>query len=144
MATACDITARDYLDAQGAADAPMHLAIVGAVRDGLPVALVESVAAELGLDLKALTDAGIVAPRTLSHSRQTGRLSAVQSDRVARFFRVFQHAVTTFGDADRAWQWMTRPTRVLDGNTPIALFDTDAGTRMVEVVLDRIDHGLAA
>lgn len=144
MTTAHDITARDYLAAQRAADAPGHLAIAGAVREGFPIDLVESVAGELGLELKDLTDAGILAARTLAHSRRVGRLSAVQSDRVARFFRVFQHAVTTFGDTRRAWQWMTRPTRVLDGNAPIALFDTDAGTRMVEAVLDRIDHGLAA
>lgn len=139
-----DITADDYLEAQRAPDTRAHLALIGAVRDGLPVNLVEAVARLLGLELKDLTDAGIIAPRTLDHSRRVGRLSAVQSDRVARFFRVFQHAVTTFGDTDPAWRWITRPTRVFDGNAPIALFDTDAGTRMVETVLDRIDHGLAA
>lgn len=143
MTTAQDITAKAYLAAQDAADAPAHMTIVGAVREGLPIDLVEGVAGELGLALKDLTDAGIVAPRTLSHSRASGRLSAVQSDRIARFFRVFQHAVATFGDSARAWRWMTRPTRVLGGSTPITLFDTDEGTRMVEAVLSRIDHGLA-
>ena len=57
MTTAPDITAKDYLVAQDAADAPAHMTIVGAVREGLSIDLVEGVAGELGLDLKDLTDA---------------------------------------------------------------------------------------
>ncbi|MBV8315034.1 MAG: DUF2384 domain-containing protein, partial [Planctomycetaceae bacterium] len=37
---------------------------------------------------------------------------------------------------------MRRPTTALDGDKPIDLLDTSDGSRQVERLLTRIDHGL--
>ncbi|HKN31115.1 MAG TPA: MbcA/ParS/Xre antitoxin family protein [Roseiarcus sp.] len=39
---------------------------------------------------------------------------------------------------------MRRPTTALDGDAPLSLLDTSEGSRQVERLLFRIDHGLAA
>ncbi|SDG06484.1 putative toxin-antitoxin system antitoxin component, TIGR02293 family [Limimonas halophila] len=144
MTEPVSLTPETYLEAQRAAEPTRHLAVIASVREGLPIALVEETAERLGLSFKALTHLGILAPRTAAHSKRTGRLSPAQSDRVTRFFRVFQHAVGTFGDSTRAHTWMTRPSRALGEQRPVNLFDTDEGVRLVEDLLNRIDHGLAA
>jgi putative toxin-antitoxin system antitoxin component (TIGR02293 family) len=64
-----------------------------------------------------------------------------QSDRVSR---VVAHAKAAFGDPDKADRWLRRPTRTLDGCAPIDLLDTDAGAQLVETLLGRIEHGIAA
>jgi len=142
MAVALDADA--YLAAQKAAEPGDHLAVVELVREGLPIDLVEAAAGQLGISLQDLTGMGVLAARTLSHSRKQGRLSPQQSDRVSRFFRVFQHGIDTFGGSDRARRWFERPTRPLGGSRPIDLLDTDEGAQLVEDLLTRIDHGLAA
>jgi len=86
----------------------------------------------------------VIPRRTLSHSRQNQQFSPAQSDRAVRFFRILQRAKDTFGGKDRALQWLKRPTKPLNGHTPLDLLDTEAGARMVEDLLTRIDHGIAA
>ena len=69
-----------------------------------------------------------------------------------RFRRRFQDALAeatstaeeTFGSAEKAQEWLNRCSRALDGETPIAMADTDRGARAVEALLGRIGHGIAA
>jgi putative toxin-antitoxin system antitoxin component (TIGR02293 family) len=60
----------------------------------------------------------------------------------AERLRVQRMAEATFGSPDDAMDWLSRPTRALDGKTPMELLDTEAGLRQVEDLLTRIDHGL--
>ncbi len=135
---------KGFLAAQRSPDASDRIALVEMVRQGFPVSFVERVAKQLDLSLGDLTAYGVVAARTLSHSKPRGKLSRTQSDRVARFFRILQGACETFGNLDKAKAWLTRPTRALSGRAPIGLLDTEEGARLVESLLTRIDHGLAA
>jgi putative toxin-antitoxin system antitoxin component (TIGR02293 family) len=87
----------------------------------------------------------IVLPRkTLSHRRKIGRLTPDQSDRLVRVVRTLAAAEETFGSQQKASLWLRRPTRALGGDAPIQLLDTSEGTKEVEDLLHRIDHGLAA
>lgn len=138
------LKADDYLAAQRAAEPAAHLALVELVREGLPTSLVEEAGEQLGLTIGDLTSMGVLAARTVTHSRKQGRFSPQQSDRVSRFFRVFQHGVDTFGGAERARRWFERPTRPLGNSRPVDLMDTDEGAQLVDDLLTRIDHGLAA
>lgn len=138
------LQADQYLAAQRAVDPSDHLQVVEVVRAGLPVALVEDAAARLGLSVQDLVGMAVLAGRTVAHSRKQGRFSPQQSDRISRFFRVFQHAVETFGGSERARRWFERPTRPLGNSRPVDLMDTDEGAQLVDDLLTRIDHGLAA
>ena len=130
----------------GAADdqsASAQLKLINRIREGFSVKAVEQSASEIGLTMADLSQFGVVAPRTLSHARRAGRISSTQSDRIARFFSLFSIAVHTFGSAERARGWLSRPTSALDNQTPMSLLDTQTGTRLVEDLLRRIDYGLA-
>jgi len=121
-----------------------RMPLVELIRQGFPLELVEGLADLTGIDLDELVEFGVIPRRTLSHSRQNQQFSPAQSDRAVRFFRILQRAKDTFGGKDRALQWLKRPTKPLNGHTPLDLLDTEAGARMVEDLLTRIDHGIAA
>ncbi len=119
------------------------LALVAAVREGLPVALVDE--AVSGGRLTAVELDRLAVPRkTLAHRRRLGRLSPEQSDRFLRVIRTIRAAETTFGDAEKAATWLRRPTSALADHAPLSLLDTDAGARRVEALLGRNAHGIAA
>jgi len=136
--------APDFLAAQRSDRAADRLALVEAIRGGLPFAAVAAASAALGMSVKDLAGFGVIPMRTLSHSKKSGRFSQAQSDRVARFFRVWQAARATFGTLEKARLWMSRPTRPLGGRAPVALLDTEEGARLVEDILFRIDRGRPA
>lgn len=121
-----------------------RLALIEQIRVGLPFETVEAVARALDLTINDLAAFGVIPIRTLSHSRQGGRFSHAQSDRVARFFRIWRMTRDTFGTAEQACRWLERPTTPLGGQAPMALLDTEEGARLVDELLHRIDHGLAA
>ena len=96
------------------------------------------------VDVEQLVELGIIPRRTFTHSKQNQRFTATQSARLARFFRIQQRAKGTFGSGAKAMQWLQRPTAPLQNNPPVSLLDTEEGARLVEDLLTRIDHGIAA
>jgi putative toxin-antitoxin system antitoxin component (TIGR02293 family) len=114
-----------------------------AVRSGLPVA-----AADLLISSGALTaaelDALVLPRKTLANRRKIGTLNPEQSDRLTRVVRIIGIAEETFGNAEKAHKWLRRPATALENHAPLRLLDTDEGTRMVETLLGRISHGIAA
>lgn len=117
--------------------------LVRLVRRGLPVGAVQFV-----LDSGRLTpgelDQVVLPRKTLANRRRLGTLTPEQSDRLVRVARLLAAAEETFGSQERAGGWLRRPTTVLAGERPLDLLDTDEGTREVETLLGRIDHGIAA
>jgi len=136
--------ALSLLHAQRSGRPADRLALIESIRGGLSFKAVTEAAETLGMTIKDLAAFGVIPARTLSHSKKNGRFTHAQSDRVARFFRVWRKASDTFGAMEKARGWMGRPTRPLGGKAPVALLDTEEGARFVEDLLFRIDHGLAA
>jgi putative toxin-antitoxin system antitoxin component (TIGR02293 family) len=126
---------------RGFSEAPVRW--IGAVREGLSVDLVDEVLSEGRLTAAEL-DRLALPRKTLAHRRMLGRLTAEQSDRLARILRVVETAEQTFGDPAKAHTWLRRPTAALDDEAPLELLDTDIGAREVETLLTRIAHGIAA
>ncbi|HEX2078439.1 MAG TPA: antitoxin Xre/MbcA/ParS toxin-binding domain-containing protein [Longimicrobium sp.] len=118
------------------------LDIAELIHQGLPLRVVDVVLAS-GL-LRADELYTLVVPRrTLAHRREKQHaLSPEQSDRLARVVRVMARAEEALGSPDRATHWMRKENRALAGKRPIDLLESDAGTRMVERVLGRIEHGV--
>jgi putative toxin-antitoxin system antitoxin component (TIGR02293 family) len=135
---------KETLEALISSEVPVRIALVEQIRRGFRFDFVEQLAKQAGLNLNELVDLGVIPRRTLAYSRQNEQFSATQSDRATRFFRVFQKARDTFGSEDKAMQWLRRPTRPLQNNAPVGLLDTEEGARLVEDLLTRIDHGIAA
>jgi putative toxin-antitoxin system antitoxin component (TIGR02293 family) len=128
-------------DFKGFSEAPARW--LGEIRQGLSIDLVDDVLADGRLTAVEL-DRLALPRKTLAHRRTLGRLTAEQSDRLARILRVIEQAERAFGDATKAHTWMRRPTSALADHAPLDLLDTDIGAREVENLLGRIEHGIAA
>ena len=117
--------------------------LVKLVEDGLATGVLD------GLRRSGLTDDEIylliVPRRTLTH-RRTRResLSRDESDRVVRLARIAALGEQVFGDSGRAWHWLRAAKRQFKNRSPLQLTATEAGARLVEELLYRIDEGMAA
>lgn len=65
-------------------------------------------------------------------------------DDSAKLVRIQTIAEETFGNADKAHTWLRRPLAELNGETPLDLAQTDAGARVVELILAKIAWGAAS
>ena len=72
------------------------------------------------------------------------RLSPTESDRLLRTQQLFEHARYVFDDDRDARTWLSAPNDALSGESPLALLDTDAGVRLVDDVLTRLEFGVYA
>ncbi|MEO7273009.1 MAG: antitoxin Xre/MbcA/ParS toxin-binding domain-containing protein, partial [Vicinamibacterales bacterium] len=102
-----------------------------------------------GLRRSGVTDdeiyALILPRRTLTHRRaRQESLSLEESDRTVRLARLAALAEQVFGDRARAWRWLRARKRQLLARSPLQLMATEAGARLVEELLYRIDEGMAA
>jgi putative toxin-antitoxin system antitoxin component (TIGR02293 family) len=126
---------------RGFGEAPIRW--MEAIREGLSVETVDDVLSDGRLTAAEL-DRLALPRKTLAHRRTLGRLTAEQSDRLVRILRVIEQAEHAFGDVQKARTWLRRPTAALSDHAPLDLLDTDIGTRQVETLLGRIEHGIAA
>jgi putative toxin-antitoxin system antitoxin component (TIGR02293 family) len=87
----------------------------------------------------------IIPRRTLSHRKARNQpLSRAESERALRVASILSQAEQTFANKDKAHLWLRRPTSALGGRRPIDLLDCEPGARLVEQLLYRIGHGIAA
>ncbi len=114
------------------------------VEAGVPVETMTDFITASGVEFKDIYNI-VIPARTLKHRRsRKQRLSADESDKLARLVRVFDQAVTVFGDVDQARTWLHKPRQRFDARTPIDMLRTDFGGRMVEELLGQIDEGMYA
>jgi len=87
----------------------------------------------------------VVPRRTLTHRRARREpLSRDESDRVVRVARVVALCENVFGDPGRGWRWLRDAKRQFQGRAPLDVLATEAGARLVEELLYRMDDGMAA
>jgi len=104
-----------------------------AIREGFPPAVVQ--------ELKELTSALDLSPRSLQRRRRSGRLARYESDRLYRLARLVAIANEYLGGHERALRWLKRPNHALGGIAPLSAIDTEPGARQVENILGRIAFG---
>lgn len=85
----------------------------------------------------------VVPKRTLAR-RQARReaLTVEETDKAIRLARIADIANRVFGNREKAHRWLRKPKRSLNGGVPLAFLASEAGARMVEQMLHRIDHGM--
>jgi putative toxin-antitoxin system antitoxin component (TIGR02293 family) len=71
-------------------------------------------------------------------------LTVEETDKALRLERMARLATRVFGNPDKANRWMRKPKHQLGGETPLAYLSSEAGARVVEEMLDRIDYGIFA
>ena len=100
--------------------------------------------AELGYSEEEIFEL-VVPKRTLARRRAMSDLLTVEeTDKALRLKRIAAQAQRVFGDRDKANRWLRKPKRELKGETPLAFLASEAGARLVEEMLHRIEHGIFA
>jgi putative toxin-antitoxin system antitoxin component (TIGR02293 family) len=87
----------------------------------------------------------IIAKRTfLRRVKQRQLLSIEESNRLVRLARVYALATDTFAEEESVRHWLREPLRQFINRSPMEMLLTQTGTYLVEELLGRISHGLAA
>ena len=88
----------------------------------------------------------LVVPRRTFARRVKRRepLTVEETDRAVRLARVAELAARIFGDKGKAHRWLRKPKRTLGQATPLTYLASEAGARLVEDMLYRIDSGFFA
>lgn len=117
--------------------------LVALVEERLPVAAMSALL-EYGILEKEIYSV-IIPRRTLQHRRtRKEKLSREESDRAVRLARLAALTEKIFGDHKNGMHWLRSPKKRFHGRTPMAMLETEAGSRLVEETLYLIDEGMAA
>ncbi|MGH7650541.1 MAG: type II RES/Xre toxin-antitoxin system antitoxin [Gemmatimonadaceae bacterium] len=120
---------------------PLHA--VDQIQRGFSYSAFERFQRNTELSLRLLAQIVEIPERTLARRKAARRLSPEESDRLARFSRVFARAIELFeGNPDAAREWLTKPVHALGGKEPLELTSTDAGAIEVERLIGRLEHGI--
>lgn len=137
------------------------------IKKGMPWGVVSHIKKTFNLPDEVLAGIIGVSPRTIARRRQTVKapaksasvvsgkprkgdpvviapemLSPVESDRIYRFARIIALAEEVFEDKEDALEWLKSPQHGLGDCLPFDMLQTDAGSREVEELLNRIDYGV--
>jgi putative toxin-antitoxin system antitoxin component (TIGR02293 family) len=124
------------------ADALSSGRLIKAITVGLPVKELDFLQEALDVPMEKLAPKVGISLATLHRRKAQGRLQPEESDRVLRFARLFGKAVSIFGNAADAKQWLASPQFGLGGEVPLDYAQTEVGAREVENLLGRIEYGV--
>ena len=79
---------------------------------------------------------------TLHRRLAEGRFKAEESERLYRYFEVFEKAYALFEDEAKARAWLLKPALALGGRTPLAFAKREQGAREVLDLVERLEHGV--
>jgi putative toxin-antitoxin system antitoxin component (TIGR02293 family) len=117
--------------------------LVALVEERLPVAAISALM-EHGILEKEIYSV-IIPRRTLQHRRtRKEKLSREESDRAVRLARLVTLTENIFGNHGSGMHWLRSPKKRFHDRPPMAMMETEAGSRLVEEALYQIDEGMAA
>ena len=113
------------------------------VQVGFPVKAFISLTKTMELSNKQLAELVQISSRTLNRRLKEGILKADESERLLRFSRIFTMATNLFeGDSSSAQKWLRNSNRALGGESPLETSKTEEGSREVENLINRLEHGV--
>ena len=116
---------------------------VARIRKGLPAASALAFKKALDLTNEELASVLGVSLRTVARlDPAKSHLDMVSGDRLVRAARLYAIAAEVLEDAPAAALWLKSPQRALGGALPLELAETDVGSRAVEALLGRMEHGV--
>ncbi len=110
------------------------------IKAGLSVARFEHLRKNLNIPEDQLASHLGISRSTLYRRKRSGRFDPCESDRLRRFFRLFDIARKVFGETSEARKWFTSSQIGLSGATPLEYAEIEEGAREVERLLGRIEH----
>ncbi len=110
---------------------------------GLKFETFERLSRSTGLSIDKLRPALRLTPRTMSRRRTEKRLSPEESDRLVSISRLLALTFELFeGNEAMAISWFTSSKRLFGGLSPLEMSVTENGSRQVEDLIGRLEHGV--
>jgi putative toxin-antitoxin system antitoxin component (TIGR02293 family) len=117
--------------------------IIRLVRAGFPLLRLARYQKATDLTWEKVSRTLAIPQRTLSRRQKEGRLTPEESDRLWRAAVLFDKTLDLFeGDLAAARRWFQQPHAALANTAPLDLASTDIGTREVENLIGRLEHGV--
>lgn len=113
------------------------------VKVGFPFKAFISLTKSMQLTNQRLAELVQISERTLNRRLKEGKLKADESERLLRFSRIYTMAVNLFeGNSSSAQNWLSSSNRALGGESPLEASKTEVGSREVENLITRLEHGV--
>ena len=113
------------------------------INAGFPYSVLEQFKKATNFTTGEIAQVMRVPVRTLARRSREKRLNATESERLLRLSRLFEKAVDLFeGDREGARVWFRQPKRALGGVSPFVMAETEVGSREVENLIGRLEHGV--
>ncbi len=120
-----------------------NLKLAERVEAGFSFDAFEKLGKTTGLPLERLRVAVRITSRTLTRRKKEKKLSPEESDRLVSVSRLLAQTFELFeGNEEAGIRWFTSPNRALGGQSPLEVAATETGTREVENLIGRIEHGV--
>lgn len=117
--------------------------LLKAINKGFAYQTFERFQRNIALPVESVMTLVNIPRRTLTRRKHEGRFGPDESDRLVRASRLYGKALALFeGNIDAASNWLRTPQRGLGGALPLVLAQTDAGSREVERLIGRLEHGV--
>ena len=113
------------------------------IQEGLNPSTVTLLRSWLDISLKETMVLLGIPRQTMNRRKESGHLSAEESDRVVRYAELIARATELIGDPKDAVEWLGAPAPALGGETPLAHAKTELGAREVFDLVERLEHGIA-
>ena len=117
--------------------------VLRAVNKGLPYRAFDRFCRNTGLSFDEVIALIDIPRRTMTRRKADGRFRPGESDRLLRASRLFAQALELFeGDRDAALGWLMAAQSALGHAIPLHLARTEVGSREVERLITRLEHGV--
>ncbi len=119
------------------------LQLIKTIEQGFSFQQFEQLRQETGLPTEKLAASIGMSPRTLTRRKKENKLTASESDRLVSISRLLSLSVELFeGDKAQAFRWFVKANRALGSISPLEMAATETGTREVENLIGRLEHGV--
>ena len=115
------------------------------IRRGFPAGALVSLKRASGFTYEEIAALLDISAKTIERAiARRARLGQSASDRLYRVARILALAEHVIEDRQQALDWLHAPQHGLGGRVPVELLATEVGSREVESLLDRVEHGFLA
>jgi putative toxin-antitoxin system antitoxin component (TIGR02293 family) len=119
------------------------LQLIKTIEQGFSFQQFEQLRHETGLSTEKLAASIGMSPRTLTRRKKENKLTASESDRLVSISRLFSLSAALFeGDKSQAFRWFVNENRALGSLSPLEMAATETGSREVENLIGRLEHGV--
>lgn len=119
--------------------------LIAQILRGFPFQAMEMLGKKTGLTSAQIRTAIGMSERTLARRRKVAgkKFTIEESDRLVRISRLFAMASDLFeGNAEAAKRWMLNPNPAFNQVSPMEMIRTEIGSREVENLIGRLEHGV--